>query len=356
MDFSPQSKLNKQIEDRWDELNRYYNALQTLSPPATHHEMHSVVHIYLFFARVHAVQAVHTIEMESVILFVGEPATENPWEEAVVSARRVVEFIDLFCLQKNNVRPQPVSCVALAALARLEKSRDYFFNLARKGWSKSGTMAQSTKDRAQFMVRAVVAERSNDVYLRDLCISKSENWHRHDEGNSSHRLNFDNDLSSLCKKVPRPPASLPVNFAAAINVCKRLDLIRQLDLLNGQRLDSLLSAYIRCVFLAEKRTAELKVWQADTLMQLVLLHRKVGDIQFMSNFETNLDVVECACTCIVGADLVLPEHTQSKVQDLLRRLWERYFNTCSAEDNYVPECVRCAAQLTKVSYSMCKLS
>lgn len=330
--------------DAWFEaILRYFDALDAPCPEVTQDDIHRVVHIFLHNARLKAVNSLRNIRMQSMLLFAEGSGMANPWEDAVVAAQKVVDFIDIFCLQKSKARPQQISCVALAALDKLQASRDNIAWLASISKTEKDFFRRNADHayRAKLMVQAVLAERCNDFYLRDLCIAKSED---RCQTEVHFRMYSNTALNTLCEKFLSRHAARPANFITAVKVCKRLNMIIQLDDSSKTKLSNLLAAYERCLPLAEEKLSGHQVWQADILIQAVLLYPKYGDVLALSHSELMLEVVECAYNSARSTQVELPVH----VVALVTNLWATYFSTWSASDNTVPECVRCADSVAKV--------
>jgi len=317
--------------------------------------LHVVVHAYLENLRVEAVEDVTNLRSEATTMFCGRAAKDSPWELAVRAAQRVVEFLDIFCLQKQKSRSQPISCAALAALDRLQTLK---VRLSHAAMSGERVNTFNLDRSAKALVRAVIAERRNDRYLYDLCISASSKldtcviqYSYVHEPNSGVQREMSQKLHAFDGS---DTSSNNSSLVAGYTLCHRLCHISSLIPYSCPGgctigLNILIGVFSRSLTLATKLPTEGKVWQSYLLTDTLLMYHRYGDVDAMRYCAVIAGVLESACELVQSCGTELSEQVRMQLGNLPLLLWQQYVDTWSGTDTTVNECAVFAGLIVKVS-------
>ena len=134
-------------------------------------DISTVVDLYVQRVSLEATQLIAALKMEVMVMHTVNGYPDEGWDNAVTSAQKIVEFIDLFCKKSQ----QKISVSALVIIDKLQGAHNKFLEAARTKHSEIAktialTSAKLLQKAAKFYTYALIAERSGQTVFRALYI------------------------------------------------------------------------------------------------------------------------------------------------------------------------------------------
>ena len=131
----------------------------------------AMVDLYVQKVCLEATQLIASLKMEVMVMHTVNGYPDEGWDNAVTSAQKIVEFIDLFCKKSQ----QKISMLALVIIDKLQGAHNKFLEAARTKHSEIAktialTSAKLLQKAAKFYTYALIAERSGQTVFRALHI------------------------------------------------------------------------------------------------------------------------------------------------------------------------------------------
>lgn len=141
-------------------------------------DISTIVDLYVQKVSLEATQLIASLTMEVMVMHTVGGIPDEGWDKVVLSAQKIVEFIDLFCKKSR----QKISLLALVVIDKLQGAHNRFLEAAQTTSSSITAKeiifisAKLLEQSAKFYTYALTAERMGQNNFRALYIEAGESF------------------------------------------------------------------------------------------------------------------------------------------------------------------------------------